>query len=142
MHWLLASLVVPYAPCGHHTDATASPPPLLYVPLDEAQQRLTPGPSSSHLLPSSATCPSLRPAPLSLSSMSAEGGRPSPFPLVDAFILSLVTQGGVQGTIRSWHYTFGGPTEVHQQEGEGKRSILTFQIGNNRWCANVGEWFE
>lgn len=141
MHWLLASLVVPYAPCGHHTDAAASPPPLLYVPLDEAEQRLTPGPSSS-LLPSSAMCPSLRPAPLSLSSMSAEGGRPSPFPLVDAFVLSLVTQGGVQGTIRSWHYAFGGPTEVHQQEGEGKRSILTFQIGNNRWCANVGEWFE
>lgn len=47
----------------------------------------------------------------------------SPFPALDAFILSLVDKGGVQGELRSWSWN---------------RFRLVYQIDKNKWCDNIG----
>lgn len=154
---LLASLVVPHVPCGHHypDDTTLQEeagaaddgaPFLLRVGEDESQPALKLGyqgqrgaktdEGSMMLLASSSSAWSSAPSSWSF---GAEGGRASPFPSLDRFVLSLVTQGGVQGTIRSWSYACSNAPAGGQQEEEGGRSLLTYQIGQNRWCANVGK---
>ncbi|GBF87730.1 hypothetical protein Rsub_00441 [Raphidocelis subcapitata] len=50
---------------------------------------------------------------------------PSPFADVDAFIESVVTQGGAQGCVRSWVYARASGS-------------LLLCIKGNRWCGNVG----
>lgn len=52
---------------------------------------------------------------------------PSPFPLLDKFIGSVCSQGGVAGEVRSWL----------MQPGPGS-FIVMFNIRGNRWCGNIG----
>jgi len=50
---------------------------------------------------------------------------PSPLPLLDRFIGSICSAGGVQGEVRSWLLQPGS-------------SCVLYNIKNNRWCGNVG----
>ncbi|KAK9830391.1 hypothetical protein WJX72_011482 [[Myrmecia] bisecta] len=50
---------------------------------------------------------------------------PCPFPELERFIASICTEGGTQGTIRSW---------MHWPELD----VVLFNIKGNRWCGNVG----
>ncbi|CAM9414027.1 unnamed protein product [Phaeothamnion confervicola] len=52
-------------------------------------------------------------------------GASSPFPSLDAFVLSQARRGGVQGEIRAWHY----------RPGSG---IVTYEMTKNRFCRNNG----
>lgn len=57
-----------------------------------------------------------------------------------------MSRGGVPGHIRGWQYAYGstggagGGGGGFQQGGgvEIKTSLLTYQVGRNRWCGNVG----
>lgn len=49
-------------------------------------------------------------------------GRASPFPLLDAFVETLISKGGVRGRIRSCAL---------------RGDCLVFQVDGNRWCARV-----
>ncbi|KAF0684655.1 Aste57867_23375 [Aphanomyces stellatus] len=62
------------------------------------------------------------------SSSAVGNGNTSPFPVLDAFVRSLATQGGPQGDIRSWQLVDEADTPAY----------LTFHMVNNRFCRNVG----
>lgn len=83
----------------------------------------------------------------------AEGFTHSPYPLVDQFVLSQWTRGGVEPSIRKWtlfpHGWYGNQwvwwvglssmrlcclLGMWSYAGE----CLVFEIANNRWCENVG----
>ncbi|XP_072051261.1 DNA-directed primase/polymerase protein-like [Amphiura filiformis] len=54
-----------------------------------------------------------------------EGFHHSPYPDIDKFIRTCVTQGGVQGDIRRWLYFTRG-------------QMIIYDISKNRWCGNIG----
>lgn len=48
-----------------------------------------------------------------------------------------MSKGGVPGHIRGWQYAYGESTS----EGAAvaiKTSLLTYQVGRNRWCGHIG----
>ncbi|OCT99584.1 DNA-directed primase/polymerase protein isoform X1 [Xenopus laevis] len=57
--------------------------------------------------------------------VTIKGYQFSPYPEIDDFILSLVTQEGFQGSIRSWNYF-------------SSEELLVYETANYRWCANIG----
>lgn len=79
-----------------------------------------------------------------------------PFPRVEAFVLTLVCQGGVRGGIRRCDATLcgddahmqeagGGDTETTTAHGDSSAvekpqviSSLCFHISHNRWCHRIG----
>jgi hypothetical protein len=65
---------------------------------------------------------------------------PSPFPLLDRFIGSVCSQGGVAGKVRSWLLQPGGTCGGGQADNSGGSSstVLLFNIRHNRWCGNIG----
>jgi hypothetical protein len=142
--WLLASLVVPYLPCGHL-------PPSNFIIFPE-----TSTPPSYYKLGGGTTRPSDggdagkgRSAPSHLA-FEAEAGRSSPFPELDAYVQTHhMAHGGVQGVIRGWQYAYSSrsgalaPTQARLGEGALPptflpSSMLTFQVGGNRWCHRIG----
>ncbi|CAM9654510.1 unnamed protein product, partial [Hapterophycus canaliculatus] len=97
--------------------------------------------------------------------VTSQGFGPSPFPTIDAFLRALVCQGGTTGQLRQWSYTAGQfPSEnrddlrgndrdkkkpdggaekagLARSEGAPPAAVirkLTHQVGNNRWCWNIG----
>ena len=54
-----------------------------------------------------------------------EGYNKSPYPEVDEFVTSLITQDGARGVIRHWTYF---------QQGE----LLVYEIARYRFCHNIG----
>ena len=56
-----------------------------------------------------------------------KGFEASPLPLVDDFIRSVATRGGVQGRIRCWSII-----------DSPERAWITYQIASNRWCERIG----
>ncbi|XP_022093869.1 DNA-directed primase/polymerase protein-like isoform X2 [Acanthaster planci] len=53
-----------------------------------------------------------------------EGFDHSPYPNIDAFICTVITNGGIQGVIRRWVYFTQG-------------QLLVYDIIKNRWCGNI-----
>ncbi|XP_038062292.1 DNA-directed primase/polymerase protein-like isoform X2 [Patiria miniata] len=53
-----------------------------------------------------------------------EGFNHSPYPDLDAFIYTVITNGGIQGEIRRWVYFTQG-------------QLLVYDIIKNRWCGNI-----
>lgn len=53
-----------------------------------------------------------------------------------------MSRGGVPGHIRGWQYAYGSTGGAGGGSGgvgvEIKTSLLTYQVGRNRWCGNVG----
>ena len=75
-----------------------------------------------------------------------EGFNHSPYPLVDQFVTSQVTRGGVQGSIRRWTFFPQGTAHFKRHISslhvgssfypEGK--VVVYDIMDNRWCENIG----
>lgn len=69
----------------------------------------------------------------------------SPFPALDDFLKTQINKGGVQGTLRSWQYSYRAPigdpdpSQQQQQAPPPATSLLTYHIGRNRWCENIGK---
>jgi Herpesviridae UL52/UL70 DNA primase len=56
---------------------------------------------------------------------------PTPYPIIDAFVLQeLAVRGGVEGTIRGWSVDCDPTTR--------QTSVIHYQIGRNRWCECIG----
>ena len=53
-----------------------------------------------------------------------------------------MSRGGVPGHIRGWQYAYGSTGGAGGGSGgvgvEIKTSLLTYQVGRNRWCGHIG----
>ena len=157
--WLLASLVVPHLPCGHL-------PSSHFITLAETNSQLSvyklgatgSGNSSSSNSGSSGYRSQSRPF---LFTFEAEGGKPSPLPALDSYVqANHMSQGGVPGVIRGWQYSYSSSSSSSSSttaataasDGSAETpsqtptpplpllptSILTYQVGRNRWCNHIG----
>ncbi|XP_063316069.1 DNA-directed primase/polymerase protein isoform X2 [Pelobates fuscus] len=79
--------------------------------------------ASSETEKSSPVC--FRSGNSSPSDIILKGYRFSPYPEIDYFILSLVTQDGFKGNIRTWNYFF-------------LEELLVYDVINYRLCENIG----
>ncbi|KAF0726323.1 hypothetical protein Ae201684_015438 [Aphanomyces euteiches] len=79
--------------------------------------------------PVSETNSVLRRATSTVSTSISTGYLSSPFEAIDEFVLSLATQDGVQGCIRTWQL-------AHDETDQPQ--FLTYHMVQNRYCRNVG----